>query len=64
MFRREKRKEKHVLHNLCLERECFIFPVEKLYFTSGLSVVTDPATEPAIFWARLDPGAVRQLDTT
>lgn len=32
MFRREEKKEKHVLHDLCLEGECFILPVEMLNF--------------------------------
>lgn len=27
-----RKKEKHVLHDLCLERECFILPVEMLSF--------------------------------
>lgn len=57
MLRREK--ENHVLHDLCLEKECFILPVESL-----ISVVTGLATEPAIVWARIESCAVRQLDST
>lgn len=59
MFRREKAKGKHVLRDLHSERECFILLVEKSHFMSSCSVVTGPATEPAIVWARTESSAVR-----
>lgn len=49
-----------MLQDLCSERECIILLVGKSHFMSSYSVVTGPAREPAIVWARIDSSAVRQ----